>query len=147
MMIHLTSRAKGEYDQDHIIRGIRDQKGGEMGNYITQDEEFIRARYQIDVMEAKQAHGLMIRTSFQNLIRARTVYEQAKKEADELYLATRKRLFNRLRKELSNSHIDSIAKERAERYNNECERNDPGKSGSYSSRTGNGGMERTDSTS
>lgn len=118
-----------------------------MSNYITEDEEFIRARYQLDVLEAKQAHGLMLQTSYQNMVRAIAVYKAAKKEADELYLATRKRLFNRLRKELSNHHIDKIALERAERYDRNVESGDRDSIASIRSRAGNGGMESGSNTS
>ncbi len=77
-----------------------------MATYITEDEEMLRAQYEIWVLEAKSVHGLMLRESYQTLVRARLAYEAAKREADELYLASRRKLFNKLRKMLYNMSID-----------------------------------------
>lgn len=119
-----------------------------MATYITEDEEMLRAQYEIWVLEAKSVHGLMLRESFQTLIRAKLAYEAQKREADELYLASRRKLFNKLRKMLYNLSVDEEkALTTAERMNEHVD--GPGKDhpGSVTRRTSNERMAESDSTS
>ena len=86
-----------------------------MAPHATQQEQAIIGLYEIEVLKAKQLHGIMILDPWLHYISARQAYLLAKKEADEIYLRRREELYETL--------ICTIRPTVGERANQNVERN------------------------
>jgi hypothetical protein len=86
-----------------------------MAPHATQAEQAIIGFYEIEVLRARQDHGIMIVDPWLHYVSAKQAYLRARKEADEVYLARREQLYENL--------LCAIRPTVAERANQNVERN------------------------
>jgi hypothetical protein len=91
------------------------QEVNTLATHATQEEQAIIGFYEIEVLKAKEIHGIMTRDPWLHYMSARLHYLTAKKEADEQYLKRREELYETL--------ICSVRPQIVERATQNVERN------------------------
>jgi hypothetical protein len=74
--------------------------------FFKADEQLLIAEYEVEVLKAKEMHGIMTRDPWLHYMSAKLAYYQAKKEADDLYITSRRKIYTRLQKALGNAKTE-----------------------------------------